>query len=117
MYRDGKPIYDIEHLISLYLYLMQPGGSGEEILSGLRTKGELPGITEGGNGWFSKWSRLEDLESQTFPLSCTLEYLNAAIPTRLYYTVTRASPASDWKLVKAWRAAADGHVLAEFPVP
>ena len=80
-------------------------------LKDLKKKGRLPG-----------WSKDEHSQpgGATVYLtgnSATVEVQKKGDPSTYHYTVIRASEKGSWKLQKAWRTDANGHVLKEYPVP
>ena len=80
-------------------------------LKDLKKKGRLPG-----------WSKDEHSQpgGATVYLtgnSTTVEVQKKGDPSTYHYTVIRASEKGSWKLQKAWRTDANGHVLKEYPVP
>jgi Peptidase of plants and bacteria len=114
---DGKPIEDMRSLIATYVYLTQPGGSAENAWLELRKKGEAPGIVEGEKGSLTGHLNYDEMISWQYPQTRTLDVQKRNDPSVYHYTLTRMAPEDEWKLTKAWRAAADGKVVEEYPVP
>jgi len=113
----SQPVTDLQSLMTLYLYLTQPGGPPEQFLFNLREKDELPGVAKGEQGWLSKFLTFEEMEARTYPVTRTVVCSKRGDSSKYNYAVARASEASGWKLEKAWRSGPDGQVIEEYSVP
>jgi len=115
---DGKGVRDVRSLMAVYLYFTQPGGSAEKAWMDVREKDGAPGIVQGEHGALAAFLRYDEIASQNYPVTRTLNVTKRGDSSSVYcYTMSRDSAASGWKLTKAWRAGADGRVTEEFPVP
>ena len=112
-----EPNRSLNELISLYLYLTQAGGSPEEFIYQLGQKGELPGKAKGEKCRLSRFLTFEEMDARTAPVSRTLDLSKSGDPAHYHYTVSRASPASEWKLERAWRTAPDETTAEELHLP
>jgi hypothetical protein len=90
----------------------------------LKKKGQLPGLLKeddaNGRIWFDSdvASELEHkVGPEDYPVSKTLTlYKNGDLST-YNYTVVKESPDAPWRLQRAWKAAPNGHVVKDYPVP
>lgn len=114
---DRKASKDVRGLMVVYLYLTQPGGSAEKVWLNLRENGRIPGIIKGEKGALIVFFKYDEIAAQDYPLSRTLTARKRGEACVYHYTMRRATPESDWKLTKAWRAGPDEKVVEEYPVP
>jgi hypothetical protein len=95
------------------VFALPPSGSKAalKLVRALKQKGQLP-------GW-SKDER-EPVYSDTFsypdPQSVIVILLKDGHAFRYYYTITRASADSQWKLTKAWRTDEGGRTIEQYAV-
>ncbi len=116
--KAGEPPFsDVRDLVTAYVYLMQPGGSAEEICKAMQEAGELPGISKGEKATLSTFLDLEKIESFDYPAVRTLDLRKPTDSSSTYhYVMRRDSEQSGWKLEKAWRADSQENVIQEYAV-
>jgi hypothetical protein len=83
----------------------------------LAGEGRLPGVLKGDKGFPISPPNYDELASQNFPKSKTVEFHKESDSSVYHYHMVRTSAESEWKLTKAWRTSRDGKVIQEFPVP
>jgi hypothetical protein len=112
----GDSRMQMEVRLLLYLYFTQPGGTSEEFISKTQARGELPGFKQGDKGFLSGYLTEPEMQLDTFPGERTCTVGRPGDSSVYHYTVLRVSKESDWKLTRAWRSAAGGTLIEEFPV-
>lgn len=114
---DDKSMKDVRTQMAVYLYFSQPGGSAEKAWMDLREQGKVPGIVKGEKGSLSAFLPYDEIASQNYPMSRTLEVRKQGDDSIYHYTMIRVGLESDWKLTKGWRTGNDSKVIEEFTVP
>jgi hypothetical protein len=88
----------------------------EKFLSNLKEKGQLPGWLQDEHGNMSLWIPGEN-NPEVYPVSRTFNGTKNGDVSKYHYAVVKASKDDAWKLQRAWRTDASGHILNEYPVP
>lgn len=87
-----------------------------KVLFQLIELGSLPGWVKNDGGWLSSGLPTEpDRARQS--VARTFHGQKNHEASLYHYLMVQTSRHADWKLQRAWRTAADGHLLEEYPVP
>ncbi|MGB7767504.1 MAG: hypothetical protein WBN22_01435 [Verrucomicrobiia bacterium] len=78
-----------------------------------KEKGQLPGWSKDDKGSVTVHLRY----AEAFPESATCDGQRNGDPSVFHHTTTRVSKDSPWKLQRAWRTDANGHLAEEYPIP
>jgi hypothetical protein len=124
---NGRPPKDLEARFEA-LAKQKPGGwiflDTMNFLHDLKKKGQLPGFLKNDAGygkiWFDtdlayEWEHKAGPED--YPIVQTLMVYKKDDLSIYNYTVVQASPDAPWKLQRAWKAAPNGRILKDYPVP
>jgi len=87
-----------------------------EFLGSLKEKGRLPGLSKGEKAEGSVQTPEKTMPT-TYPVSFTFSLQKKGDASSCHYAVVQATRDGDWKLKRAWRTDASGHILKEYPVP
>jgi hypothetical protein len=112
----GSDRREIRDLITLSLYVAQPGGPAERFLLELRDAGRMPGMDGKETGWVTGMPGFAEMESRRWPVTRTISGSREGDPARYHYRVSRASAETGWRLERAWRSDDAGNVLEEYSV-
>ncbi|HWV98394.1 MAG TPA: hypothetical protein VNZ64_01755 [Candidatus Acidoferrum sp.] len=108
-------------------FKQQPGGASTvdagDFLFALAKQGKLPGFSPGEHG--AMHAGIVDANgdspsvtaSETYPISRGITFSKEDDTSVYFYIVVQTSNNAPWKLQKAWRTDADGHVVQNYPVP
>ena len=115
-YIPGLTGGDIQTRLAVVCYFTQPGGTAETYMVSLQQKNELPGFAKGQHGSITGLVTFRDLNS-VFPAMRSFTATKQGDSSTYHYTVSRPAEVSTWRLQRAWRTDADGHVVEEYRVP
>jgi hypothetical protein len=110
---QGRPITDIQALITSAVYFLGPGGAMLQAghLQDLR---RLPGIDD--KAEIFETSTLFDLDLQKNPSPHEIRARKPNDPSIYHYQFIRPDDHSPWTLDKAWRTDPDGRLLQQYPM-
>jgi hypothetical protein len=105
----------------------RPGGKltveAGEFLLGLAKEGKLPGFSAGEHGTMhagildAKANPPSGAVPEPDPVSRVIHFQKQGNAADYFYVVVLESDGVPWKLQRAWRTNADGHVVETYPVP
>ncbi len=113
--------------VTMENFMQVPGGKltvqAGEFLMGLAKEGKLPGFSAGEHG--TMHAGIVDAKANTpsragpepYPVSRVINFQKQGNSSVYFYLVVLESDGGHWKLQRAWRADADGHVVEAYPVP
>ena len=112
--RNDEPFADENNFINAsgYAYTME----AQEFFLSLKSKGQLPGWLKEEHGGVSVWTPNKET-AEIYPISRTFIATKSGGVSEYRYTVVKVSRNAIWKLQRAWRTDAKGHVVEEYPIP
>ena len=88
-----------------------------KFVSNLKEQGQLPGWSKDEYGEVAFPWPFNETAPEIYPISRTFIATKKNNVSKYHYIVVRASKDGAWKLQRAWRTDAGGHILDEYPVP
>lgn len=95
-----------------------------EFLKNLKKNGQLPGWRKDETGeeaigfdpdWALELQR--GAKPEDYPLARTVMLFKKGDPSSYNYTVIKTAYDAPWQLQRAWKAAPNGHILKDYPIP